>query len=140
MTNKDKQMVLVSVEALETILNGFLDIERNRKPYSPTQKEIKHASELEDVLRNHKRVVEGPHIPQLGDIVRPKEGRNYLRAGDTAYGQAIVMGLDPFFIVSADGRRSWHKVRSDDFDIVGKISDMELTLLRVTHLKIASEV
>lgn len=44
---------------------------------------------------------------KVGYCVIPKPGRNYLRDGAGAHGEAVVVSLHPFTIVSLDGLHSW---------------------------------
>lgn len=123
-------MVLVDAKALKTLVLGFLRAStiRGPKPF-PSNVEIAHAMELETTLRNHERVTEGPESIQVGDIVEPKPACNTLRAADTAYGQAVVVELDPFLLASEDYKFSWPFMKPENFTVVGRIDDATLHLL-----------
>lgn len=56
-----------------------------------------------------------------GYRVKPKSGRNYLRAGITAYGDALVVSVKPFVIISFDGRHVWEGLDQDLFDMYDRI-------------------
>lgn len=54
------------------------------------------------------------------DIVSPKPGKNNLRAGDTAYGRAVVVSTSPFLLVSEDQKYSWEKLDPAHFVVVDR--------------------
>lgn len=79
----------------------------------------------ETLLRDHERqqqVQAGENKIRHGDIVEPLPSCNYLRAGNTAYSRAVVLQLDPFYIVSEDGRFDWRDCRPENFVVVGAVT------------------
>jgi hypothetical protein len=54
------------------------------------------------------------------DIVEPKSGKNNLRAGQTAYGRAVVVSTSPFLLASEDMKCSWEKLDPKHFNIVDR--------------------
>ena len=78
----------------------------------------------------------GQARPMLGDIVRPRPGRDPLRSGASAYRDAVVVRVSPFALVSREGDMLWsHTVSREDFQVTDRAS-FELwdrCRKRVTH-------
>ena len=41
---------------------------------------------------------------------------NTLRAGQTAYGEAVVLSLNPFILASVDSKFKWDNVKPEQFE------------------------
>lgn len=66
----------------------------------------------------------------LGAIVKPVSGTNYLRSGDAAYGEAVVISKEPFILAAPDGKTQWREQDPDKFFIVGKAPEELLAKLQ----------
>ncbi len=53
---------------------------------------------------------------QAGLRAKPKPGSNYLRAGHTAYDEAVIVSVNPFVLVSKDGKHIWEGLDEELFD------------------------
>lgn len=129
MSNSDKNTIVVSAQALNVVLSGFRNEDKN------LVKIARALDELEDSLNNHRRIHDGVKEIKVGDIVTPKTGWNTLRAGSTAYGQAVVVDLNPFLIVSIDGLCEWPKTDPSNFIIAGQANEITMLLLNAKRKK-----
>ena len=57
----------------------------------------------------------------VGYRVKPKPGRNYLRAGQKAYDEAMIVSANPFIIVSLDGEHVWEGMETNLFDVYNRL-------------------
>lgn len=121
--NKDKPMVLMEASTVETLVNFFKTGEANDEV-------IKAIEKMESNLNHLNRVLARKVEIEVGDIVEPKPGWNTLRAGRTAYGEAVVISLDPFILISEDGAFQWHGGNEPkNFNMVGTVNDQKLRTL-----------
>ena len=72
---------------------------------------------------------------QIGYCVIPKPGSNYLRSGHTAYGEAVVVSLDPFTVYSLDGKLSWVGALKDTLVVRSKMDEDEFKKILAIHNK-----
>jgi hypothetical protein len=119
--------ILVEVESLELVTRLLRALVNNKLQSEDSS--VRALAELEQQIRDHKRIMEGPENISLGDIVEPKVGRNTLRAGSTAYGQAVVIEVTPFHMASIDGLHAWGGARVADFVTVGAVDATTLQQL-----------
>jgi hypothetical protein len=127
MASDHNDLVQVEVAQLE-LVTGLLRALVNNT-LSSEDATARALESLEQKIRDHKRIEEGPENISLGDIVEPKVGRNTLRAGSTAYGRAVVIEVTPFHLASVDGQYAWGGVRTADFVIVGAVDATTLQQL-----------
>jgi hypothetical protein len=104
-TEKDK--ILVDVEDLAFMIGALEASSGNWVP-----------QRVRDALDYYDRSQTGEI--QQWDIVEPKSGKNNLRAGNTAYGKAVVVSMSPFLLASEDQQFSWAQLDPKHFDIVGR--------------------
>jgi hypothetical protein len=121
--NKDKPMVLMEMGTVQTIADFF-------KSGEASDEVIKAFEKLESNLNHTKRVLAREEEIIVGDIVEPKPGWNTLRAGRNAYGQAVVISLDPFVLISQDGESVWTGGNEPkNFNMVGTVNEQKLKTL-----------
>lgn len=65
----------------------------------------------------------------FGVQVKPKTGRNYLRAGHTAYGEAVIMATNPLVLISPDGKYVWKDVAMDSLEPLHRATSPTINLL-----------
>jgi hypothetical protein len=63
------------------------------------------------------------------DLIVPKPSRNILRAGNTAYGYAVILSMSPFVLCSRDGKNKWQDAEPANFERVGRIPMDEIIQL-----------
>jgi len=65
---------------------------------------------------------------EIGDIVKPtKESKYVLRSGCSIYGNAIVISVDPFILVSGETDMRWSAtVKKENFYVTGKTNKKHL--------------
>lgn len=66
----------------------------------------------------------------LGAIVSPVTGRNYLRSGDTAHDKVVVISLEPFIVITLDGKAAWKEQSAENFVVVDRVSETLLKQLQ----------
>lgn len=71
--------------------------------------------------------------PQQWDIVEPKTGKNNFRAGNTAYGRAVLLYPDEGTFVSEDGKFVWKGFNIDHHVVVGRLSMDDIVKLNASH-------
>lgn len=106
--NKDE--ILVRAEDLQTMID-FLD-----RFDGPVPLRARTALDMYNLRKDAKM--------EQWAIVEPKPSRNNLRAGDTAYGRAVVLSMSPFRLASPDKKFTWEKLDPEHFVPVGR-ADME---------------
>lgn len=119
-------MVSVDAEALGIVLAGFGAEERDLFKIAQALEKIKQSYYV------HLRTCSGNLEIEVGDIVEPKVGHNFLRAGNTAYGEAVVLSINPFYIASSDGKMDWRDNSPINFTIKGRADSN--TMLFLNHI------
>ena len=76
---------------------------------------------------------------KVGHRVVPKLGCNYLRAGVTAYGEAVIMQAAPLVIITLDGLFYWSGFGHNLFDVKEKVADPTRMLLMDRYNQILNE-
>lgn len=116
MTALKRDEVVIPLATLEKITEVL-----RRGEVKPGSDEARLLVDLTDRVVVKKLELEESKIIHMWDIVEPKEGKNNLRAGATAYGRAIALYAEPFVLVSEDGKFKWEGLHAKDFTVVGKL-------------------
>lgn len=61
-------------------------------------------------------------LPEQWDIVEPKPGKNNFRAGNTAYGRAVMIYPDQGVFASEDGEKMWKDIVVDHHVVIGRLT------------------
>lgn len=109
MSNVKKETVVVDLDALIAITH----LCRVSMLASNSTKD--YLCHLERAIAD-KKVELGISRPiEIGNIVKPLPAHNTLRAGNTAYGEVVVLSLNPFVVGSADKKYKWDNVSAERF-------------------------
>ncbi len=122
--------VEVSVEALCTVLNFFTS--KNEYPPEKVKAALKEMAGAVNNIPSEMPFTEGFRV-------KPKTGRNYLRAGSTAYDEAAIVSVEPFIVASLDGMHFWEGMEKELFVVYEKIASPAMDLLRLAYKELKDE-
>ena len=127
MNKKVNATIPISVDVLREIADvaarGELIVPLNKE--SSFDELIKTYQDYEELTK----LADDPAKWSQWDLIVPKEGKNFLRAGYTAYGSAVILSMSPFLLCSRDGRNRWSDANPADFERVGRIPMDEIIQL-----------
>ncbi len=122
--------VVVDAVALNDVIETAkisLTVLSNPRPIT-----VQAIATLTNALEWKLREVQAGNQLKVGAIVMPKTGRNFLRAGTTAYGHAVVIWTAPVVMASSDGLHVWLDQTPANYDVVGQAYDDTLRGLQET--------
>lgn len=119
------QKVEVDAEAIRTIVQ-FFSTKTKIAPFVVKGALVKMAEAL--------NALPVPGIPFVeGWKVKPKTGRNYLRGGMRAYGEAMIVSACPFVVISLDGKHVWEGLETELFDVYYRMEGSQHDLLMLAY-------
>lgn len=121
--------VVVDAAALNSV------IQTARLVQYPDLISIQSIAALTNALEWKLREVQAENQLKVGAIVMPKTGCNFLRAGTTAYGHAIVIWSTPLMVASSDGLHVWMEQMPSNYNVIGQAYDNTLHGLQETWLR-----
>lgn len=123
--------VEVDVNALRTLNTIFAEM------YDGSKNVIKEAYlEVAQALGN---VPLENQLFMEGYKVKPKTGRNYLRAGHTAYGEAAILSVNPPIIISLDGKYIWKDLPFEIFDVYNPLDVEHMGRLCLAYKELTND-
>lgn len=130
--SKNENSIVIDVAQVEALIDTLGIQEIN--PHSYEMRVREGLSQLlKKMLADYNRLKENPTTPEQWDIVEPKPGKNNFRAGNTAYGRAVMLYPDEGVFVSEDGKHAWKGFDINHHVVVGRLSPDEIVMLNASH-------
>lgn len=115
--------VEISAAALKTLVDAYKGsdkVSKNLAYFSMTPEVV---SAFEEIERVASYVYPMGGEMKEGYFVIPKVGQNYLRAGQKAYGEAVVVSTNPFSVITTNGIDVWVNLPEENFVVRDKVPD-----------------